>query len=137
MKDLLFIYITITLIDKTNKIFIFQTIYIYICCCRNTAYFGLLEICKPKKGETLVISGAGGAVGSHVGQIGKILGLTVVGIAGSDEKCKWLVKELGFDHAVNYKEGNLDVALRKAVPKGIDCYFDNVSVTNVFSLIQC
>lgn len=96
-----------------------------------------MEICKPKKGETLVISGAGGAVGSHVGQIGKILGLTVVGIAGSDEKCKWLVKELGFDHAVNYKEGNLDVALRKAVPKGIDCYFDNVSVTNVFSLIQC
>ncbi|XP_003698241.1 prostaglandin reductase 1 [Apis florea] len=92
----------------------------------NTAYFGLLEICKPKKGETLVISGAGGAVGSHVGQIGKILGLTVVGIAGSDEKCKWLVKELGFDHAINYKEGNLDVALRKAIPKGIDCYFDNV-----------
>lgn len=92
-----------------------------------TAYFGLLEICNPKQGEVLVVSGAAGAVGSHVGQIGKhVFGLTVIGIAGSDEKCKWLVEELGFDHAINYKKGDVEVALRKAVPKGIDCYFDNV-----------
>lgn len=93
----------------------------------NTAYFGLFEICKPKQGETLVISGAAGAVGSHVGQLGKnVVGLTVIGIAGSDEKCKWLVNELGFDHAINYKTENVAAALRKAAPKGIDCYFDNV-----------
>ncbi|XP_043265756.1 prostaglandin reductase 1-like [Colletes gigas] len=93
----------------------------------NSAYFGLLEICKPKQGETLVVSGAAGAVGSHVGQIGKaVLGLNVIGIAGSDEKCKWLVNELGFDSAINYKKENIAVALRKAAPKGVDCYFDNV-----------
>lgn len=93
----------------------------------NTAYFGLLELCKPKQGETLVVSGAAGAVGSHVGQIGKnVLGLNVIGIAGSDEKCKWLVEELGFDYAINYKTENIATALRKAAPKGIDCYFDNV-----------
>ncbi|RLU23620.1 hypothetical protein DMN91_003826 [Ooceraea biroi] len=68
-----------------------------------TAYFGLMEICKPKPGETIVISGAAGAVGSHVGQIAKNLGLTVIGICGSDEKCKWLTDELGFDVAINYK----------------------------------
>ncbi|XP_029040257.1 prostaglandin reductase 1-like [Osmia bicornis bicornis] len=93
----------------------------------NTAYFGLFEICKPKQGETLVVSGAAGAVGFHVGQLGKnVAGLTVIGIAGSDEKCKWLVNELGFDHAINYKTENIAAALRKAAPKGIDCYFDNV-----------
>merc|ERR1711936_1425183 len=69
----------------------------------NTAYFGLLEICKPKAGETVVVSGAAGAVGSLVGQIAKIKGCNVVGFAGSDEKCKWL-KELGFDEAFNYKK---------------------------------
>lgn len=93
----------------------------------NTAYFGFLEICKPKPGETLVVSGAAGAVGSHVGQIAKhVIGLTVIGIAGSEEKCKWLVDELGFDFAINYKKDNVNTALRKAAPKGIDCYFDNV-----------
>ncbi|XP_033221908.1 prostaglandin reductase 1-like isoform X3 [Belonocnema kinseyi] len=92
----------------------------------DTSYFGLLDICQPKAGETLVISGAAGAVGSHVGQIGKINGLRVIGIAGSDEKCNWLVKDLGFDHAINYKTENIDSALRKAAPKGVDCYFDNV-----------
>ncbi|KAG7212608.1 hypothetical protein KM043_012899 [Ampulex compressa] len=93
----------------------------------NTAYFGLLEVCKPKAGETLVISGAAGAVGSHVGQIAKnVLGLTVIGICGSDEKCKWLTKELNFDHAINYKKENVALTLRKVAPKGIDCYFDNV-----------
>ncbi|XP_051172015.1 prostaglandin reductase 1-like isoform X1 [Leptopilina boulardi] len=92
----------------------------------ETAYFGLLEICQPKIGETLVVSGAAGAVGSHVGQIGKIKGLNVIGIAGSDEKCKWLVDELGFDYAINYKTQDLSEALKNAAPNGIDCYFDNV-----------
>lgn len=92
-----------------------------------TAYFGFLEICKPKQGETVVVSGAAGAVGSHVGQIAKhILGMTVIGIAGSEEKCKWITEELGFDFAINYKTENVAVALRKAAPKGVDCYFDNV-----------
>ncbi|XP_076235629.1 prostaglandin reductase 1 [Calliopsis andreniformis] len=93
----------------------------------NTAYFGFLEICKPKSGETLVVSAAAGAVGSHVGQIAKnVIGLRVIGIAGSDEKCKWLINELGFDAAINYKTENIRAALKKAAPKGVDCYFDNV-----------
>lgn len=93
----------------------------------NTAYFGLIDLCSPKVGETLVISGAAGAVGSHVGQIGKnVLGLIVIGIAGSDEKCKWLVDELGFKTAINYKTQNVSAELKKAAPKGIDIYFDNV-----------
>ncbi|XP_035729878.1 prostaglandin reductase 1-like [Vespa mandarinia] len=93
----------------------------------NTAYFGLVEICSPKHGETLVISGAAGAVGSHVGQIAKnVFGLNVIGIAGSDEKCKWLVDELGFNSAINYKKQDVSVALKKAAPKGVDLYFDNV-----------
>lgn len=91
----------------------------------NTAYFGLMEICKPKSGETIVISGAAGAVGSHVGQIAKNLGLTVIGLCGSDEKCKWL-KDLGFDAAINYKTARVAITLRKIAPQGIDCYFDNV-----------
>ncbi|KMQ86774.1 prostaglandin reductase 1-like protein [Lasius niger] len=91
----------------------------------NTAYFGLMEICKPKSGETIVISGAAGAVGSHVGQIAKNLGLTVIGICGSDEKCKWL-KELGFDATINYKTAPVAATLRKVAPQGVDCYFDNV-----------
>ncbi|KYN03267.1 PREDICTED: prostaglandin reductase 1-like [Cyphomyrmex costatus] len=92
----------------------------------NTAYFGLLEICKPKSGETIVISGAAGAVGSHVGQIAKILGLNVIGICGSDEKCKWLVEEMGFDFAINYKTMPVAARLREVAPQGVDCYFDNV-----------
>nr|QEN91987.1 prostaglandin reductase [Spodoptera exigua] len=92
----------------------------------NTAYFGLTEICQPKAGETVVISGAAGAVGSHVGQIAKILGCRVIGIAGSDEKCEWLVKELGFDCAANYKTTDIAKFLEENVPEGADCYFDNV-----------
>ncbi|XP_023022660.1 prostaglandin reductase 1 [Leptinotarsa decemlineata] len=91
-----------------------------------TAYFGFLEICKPKKGETVVVSGAAGAVGSHVGQIAKIKGCTVIGITGSDEKGKWLVDELGFDHFINYKTTDLEKVLPEVAPNGIDCYFDNV-----------
>ncbi|XP_018057645.1 PREDICTED: putative NADP-dependent oxidoreductase YfmJ, partial [Atta colombica] len=92
----------------------------------NTAYFGLLEICKPKSGETIVISGAAGAVGSHVGQIAKILGLNVIGICGSDEKCKWLTEEMGFDSAINYKTTSVAARLREVAPQDVDCYFDNV-----------
>ncbi|KYN10151.1 Prostaglandin reductase 1 [Trachymyrmex cornetzi] len=92
----------------------------------NTAYFGLLEICKPKSGETIVISGAAGAVGSHVGQIAKNLGLNVIGICGSDEKCKWLTEEMGFDFAINYKTMLVAARLREIAPQGVDCYFDNV-----------
>lgn len=92
----------------------------------NTAYFGLLEICKPKEGETLVVSTAAGSVGSLAGQIGKIKGCRVIGFTGSDEKCKWLQDELGFDKAINYKKGDMEKALKEVAPKGIDCYFDNV-----------
>ena len=92
-----------------------------------TAYFGLLEICKPKAGETVVVSGAAGAVGSLVGQIAKIIGCRAVGTAGSDEKIAWITKELGFDGAFNYKTTQDYVAtLKELCPKGIDCYFDNV-----------
>jgi NADPH-dependent curcumin reductase CurA len=91
-----------------------------------TAYFGLLEIGKPKSGETVVVSAAAGSVGSIVGQIAKIKGCHVVGIAGGKEKCHWLTSELGFDAAVDYKDGAVFKALRAAAPDGIDVYFDNV-----------
>ncbi|UOR03740.1 NADP-dependent oxidoreductase [Hymenobacter aerilatus] len=91
-----------------------------------TAYFGLLDICRPKEGETVVVSGAAGAVGSVVGQLAKIKGARVVGTAGSDEKVAYL-KELGFDEAINYKTTpNIAKALADACPNGVDCYFDNV-----------
>ncbi|XP_045498431.1 prostaglandin reductase 1-like isoform X3 [Colias croceus] len=92
----------------------------------NTAYFGLKEICRPKAGETVAITGAAGAVGSHVGQIAKILGCRVIGFAGSDEKCEYLEKELGFDNAFNYKTVDIKAALKDAAPNRVDCYFDNV-----------
>jgi NADPH-dependent curcumin reductase CurA len=91
-----------------------------------TAYFGLLDIGKPKAGETVVVSAAAGSVGSIVGQIAKIKGCRVVGIAGGKAKCNWLTSELGFDAAVDYKDGAVFKALRAAAPKGIDVYFDNV-----------
>ncbi|MBD1835694.1 NADP-dependent oxidoreductase [Cyanobacteria bacterium FACHB-472] len=91
-----------------------------------TAYFGLLDIGQPKVGETVVVSAAAGAVGSIVGQIAKIKGCRVVGITGSDEKCRWLVEELGFDAAINYKTVDLESAIAQACPNGIDVYFDNV-----------
>jgi hypothetical protein len=91
-----------------------------------TAYFGLLEIGKPKAGETVVVSAAAGSVGSIVGQIAKIKGCHVVGVAGGQEKCDWLTSELGFDAAIDYKDGAVFKALRAAAPKGIDVYFDNV-----------
>jgi NADPH-dependent curcumin reductase CurA len=85
-----------------------------------TAWVGLLDIGKPKAGETLVVSAAAGAVGSLAGQIGKIEGMRVVGIAGSDEKCHWLTHDLGFDAAINYKTEKLDAALKQHCPQGID-----------------
>lgn len=92
-----------------------------------TAYFGLLDICEPKAGETLLVSGAAGAVGSLVGQIGKIKGCRVVGIAGADDKVDLLVNELGFDAAFNYKTTeNYAAKIRELCPRGVDCYFDNV-----------
>jgi len=91
-----------------------------------TAYFGLLDITHPKAGETLVVSAAGGAVGSLVGQIGKIVGCRVVGIAGGADKCRWLVDELGFDAAINYKGESVLDGLKRHCPNGIDIYFENV-----------
>ena len=91
-----------------------------------TAYFGLLEIGKPQPGETLVVSAAAGATGSIVGQIGKIRGCRVIGIAGSDEKCKWIKDELGFDHAINYKHPDWKAQLAAATPNGVDIDFENV-----------
>ena len=91
-----------------------------------TAYFGLFDIGEIKEGETLVVSGAAGGVGSVAGQIGKIVGCRVVGIAGGKEKCRLVVDELGFDDCIDYKEGNVGAALRVACPNGIDVYFDNV-----------
>ncbi|HXC23072.1 MAG TPA: NADP-dependent oxidoreductase [Solirubrobacteraceae bacterium] len=91
-----------------------------------TAYFGLLEVGAPKEGETVVVSGAAGAVGSVVGQIAKLKGCRVVGIAGGPEKCKWIVEELGFDAAIDYKSEDVNAALREHCPEGVDVYFDNV-----------
>ena len=91
-----------------------------------TAYVGLLDIGRPKPGETVVVSAASGAVGSAVGQIAKIKGARAVGIAGSPDKCDYVVRALGFDACVNYKTGDLPAALKAACPSGIDVYFENV-----------
>jgi NADPH-dependent curcumin reductase CurA len=90
------------------------------------AYFGLLQIGRPKEGETLVVSSAAGGVGSLVGQIGKLYGCHVVGIAGTADKCRWIRNELGFDAAINYKAEPVFKRLREYCPNGIDVYFDNV-----------
>jgi len=92
-----------------------------------TAYFGLLDVGEPKEGDVVVVSGAAGATGSVVGQIAKLKGAgKVVGIAGGPEKCRWIVDELGFDEAIDYKAGDVGEALSAACPEGIDVYFDNV-----------
>ncbi len=91
-----------------------------------TAYFGLMDIGQPKPGETVVVSAAAGAVGSMVGQIAKIQGCRAVGIAGSDEKCRWLTEKAGFDGAINYKSEDVGAALDRHCPDGIDINFENV-----------
>jgi NADPH-dependent curcumin reductase CurA len=91
-----------------------------------TAYFGLLDIGRPAEAQTVVVSGAAGAVGSAVGQIAKLKGARVVGIAGGSEKCRYVVEELGFDAAIDYKEEDVNAALTEHCPDGIDVYFDNV-----------
>ena len=104
-----------------------------------TAYYGLLDVGRPKAGETLVVTAAAGAVGSIAGQIGKIKGCRVVGIAGSDEKCRWITQDLGFDAAVNYKKEPVLESLKKHCPNGIDIDFENVGgeiLDNVLALIN-
>jgi len=91
-----------------------------------TAYFGLLDVGQPKPGETVVVSGAAGAVGQTVGQVAKIKGCRVVGIAGGAAKCEFVVKELGFDACIDYKAGSVRDGLKAHCPKGVDVYFDNV-----------
>lgn len=91
-----------------------------------TAYFGMMDIAKPQKGETLVVSAAAGATGSIAGQIGKIHGCRVVGIAGGAEKCQWLTDNLGFDAAVDYKQPDWKEKLAEATPKGVDIDYENV-----------
>ena len=91
-----------------------------------TAYFGLLDVGQPKEGDTVVVSGAAGAVGALVGQIARIKGARVIGIAGGADKVRYLVEELGFDAAIDYKSEDVAAALRRHAPKGIDVFFDNV-----------
>ncbi len=91
-----------------------------------TGYFGLMDVGQPKAGETLVVSGAAGAVGQTVGQLAKIKGCRVVGIAGGPDKCRWVVDELGFDACIDYKAGSVRDGLKQHCPDGIDIYFDNV-----------
>merc|ERR1719361_2034370 len=102
----------------------------------NTAYFGFLEICQPKAGETVVVNGAAGAVGSLVGQIAKIKGCHVIGFAGTDDKCQTLLKKYGFDKAYNYKKISAEDALKDGAPKGVDCFFDNVGGEDAATVIN-
>jgi NADPH-dependent curcumin reductase len=91
-----------------------------------TGYFGLMDVGEPKPGQTVVVSGAAGAVGQTVGQLAKIKGCHVVGIAGGAAKCDWVVKELGFDACIDYKGADVKAGLKEHCPKGVDIYFDNV-----------
>src|SRR5882757_2929992 len=91
-----------------------------------TAYFGLLDVGKPEPGQTVVVSGAAGSVGNVVGQIARIKGCRAVGIAGGPDKCRWLVEELGFDAAIDYKAGELRSQLKESTPDRVDVFFDNV-----------
>ncbi len=91
-----------------------------------TAYFGLLDVGKVSEGDTVVVSGAAGAVGSVAGQIAKLKGAHVIGVAGGEQKCRWIVEDLGFDAAIDYKKQDVRAELRTAAPKGVDVYFDNV-----------
>lgn len=102
-----------------------------------TGYFGLLEVGQPKAGDTVVVSAAAGAVGSVVGQIAKIKGARVVGIAGGADKCRYLVEELGFDAAIDYKTENVAEALKTHCPDGVNVYFDNVGGDILDAVLTC
>lgn len=102
-----------------------------------TAYVGLLQIAGISEGETLFVSGAAGAVGSIVGQIGKIKGARVIGSAGTDAKTSWLTNELGFDAAINYRTTPIAEGLAHAAPDGVDVYFDNVGYDHLDAALQC
>jgi NADPH-dependent curcumin reductase len=91
-----------------------------------TAYFGLLDVGRPEPGQTVLVSGAAGSVGSIVGQIARIKGCRAVGIAGGEDKCRWLVDEVGFDAAIDYKAADLRKELKTHAPDGVDVFFDNV-----------
>lgn len=91
-----------------------------------TAYYGMIDIGEVKEGDSVLVSGAAGAVGNIAGQIAKIKGARVIGLAGSDKKCKWLVDEIGFDGAINYKSDDLKKQVREAFPEGMNVFFDNV-----------
>eukprot|EP01006_Ploeotia_vitrea_P050662 TRINITY_DN67480_c7_g1_i1.p2 TRINITY_DN67480_c7_g1~~TRINITY_DN67480_c7_g1_i1.p2 ORF type:complete len:362 (-),score=60.82 TRINITY_DN67480_c7_g1_i1:137-1165(-) len=104
-----------------------------------TAYFGLLRLCTPKEGETVLVSGAAGAVGSYVGQIAKVKGCRAVGLAGGPEKCKHVVENLGFDACIDYKGKDakaLIAEFNKEAPKGVDCYFDNTGGVISYAAFQ-
>jgi hypothetical protein len=111
-----------------------------------TAYFGMLDVARPRPGETVLVSGAAGAVGTIAGQIARLNGCRVIGTTGGAEKGKWLVEELGFDAAIDYKTGNLHRELKQACPNGLDVYFDNtggevlsaaLSRMNLFGRVAC
>jgi NADPH-dependent curcumin reductase CurA len=102
-----------------------------------TAYFALLDTGKAKAGDTVVVSGAAGAVGSVAGQIAKIKGCRVIGIAGGAEKCRVVVEEFGFDACIDYREGNVRRALRELAPSGVDVYFDNVGGEILDDVLTC
>jgi NADPH-dependent curcumin reductase CurA len=101
-----------------------------------TAYFGMLEIGDPHEGDTVLVSGAAGATGSVAGQIAKIRGARVIGIAGTDEKCRWLTDDLGFDGAINYKTDDLSVRLDDLCPDGVDVFFDNVGGSTLDTVLR-
>ena len=102
-----------------------------------TAYFGLLDTGRLKEGDTVVVSGAAGAVGSVAGQIAKLKGARVIGIAGGPEKCRTLTEELGFDAAIDYRAGNVRTALREQAPRGVNVYFDNVGGEILDDVLTC
>jgi len=102
-----------------------------------TAFVGLVDIGQPKAGETVVVSAASGAVGSIVGQLAKHRGCRAVGVAGSREKCRYVVDQLGFDACVNYKTDDLVPALQAACPSGIDVYFENVGGAVLAAVLKC
>lgn len=101
----------------------------------HTAWVGN-KICAPKAGETYVVSGAAGVVGSIAAQLGKIDGARVVGIAGGPEKCKWLTEELALDEVIDYKNESIKEGLKRTCPNGVDCYFDNVGGDTLDSVLE-